>query len=452
MAKKTMSDKSSEMGKQEALAQLEDLLRQAARLPGGAPSPRAGQRQGPGLGEQAAKLWLDGARLDPWSVGRKKIEAAMQSTFASEAHDGVAAHALGWLLSRPLPERREGLIFFGSLQRQEDCPFLPLSMVAAESGGQMAEGLARAGVEDLLALGEGICPSFPRAGAAQLAAAASASAGCPPELRQGAIQALAEICREDPRAAQFALMSLDPEDSWLCAGIDFKWPPAADYKRAFSGSTLDRGALLHLLSRHREGDKLLKWCEAAGFEGAAWPGSKAACRIGGGESWLPAGLAETDATRLRDDEAGLFAQLGAEKEDLSLEERNALAKEFGARPDLAEAAHKLAPWITQQVYDDPRSARASWAALAERVREVESLGLRKEFDQGLSMALSLARIVGLGNLPKQAAWVHEKMDMEAKRLQQRREPGSDRRLAEIEGLLMRSDTPAGKRRPRPKTL
>lgn len=390
--------------------------------------------------EKAAKLWLDQAFGEPWLVAERKIMAAMRVTFASPEHEAVAAHALEWILGRPKVDKGVGLVFFGSMQRDENCSFLPLSMVASEAGGKMAGVLAKASVEDLRALGEGICPDRPAAGAAQLAAAASANSACPQELRGLALAALAEICSEDPRAGQFALLSLDSPGSGEEAGISFGWPAAKDYKKAFAGSALEREALLHLLARHREGDKLLAWCSEAGFEGAHWPCSRAACVIGIEEGGLLDGLAETDANRLRVDEKSLFQKLGGQEENIGEEDRSALAREFGNQPSLALAAMNKAPWITRQVYDKPERAASSWMALNERARRLETIWADRSLDDvAAPMILDLARVVGLGDLPPEAAWAKEAMQRYIHMLRKAPAPSVGKRVAEIESLLIASE-------------
>lgn len=394
--------------------------------------------------EEAAKLWLDQAFGDSWPLVEQKIMAAMRVTFASPEHEGVAAHALAWLLGRPKDEKRAGLVFFGSMQRDENCSFLPLSMVAAERGGKMAGVLANASVEELSALGEGICPDQPAAGAAQLAAAASANPACPQELRDRARAALAEICSKDSGAGQFALLSLDPVGSGEGeAGVDFGWPAAKDYKKAFAGAALGREALLHMLARHREGDKLLAWCSEAGFEGGRWPCSRAACCIGIEEPWLLDGLAETDANRLRDDEKSLFKSLSKQEETLGEQDKEALAREFGNQPSLALAAMKNAPWITRQVYDKPERMASSWVALNERARRLESIWEGRSLDDvAVPMILSLARVIGLQDLPQKADWAREAMHRHIQVLRGAPAPGVGKRVAEIECLLLASEAGA----------
>ena len=387
--------------------------------------------------EEAAKRWLDQAFGEPRLVAERKIMAAMRVTFASPEHEGVAAHALEWIFGLRKEEREAGLVFFGSMQRDEHCSFLPLSMVAAEAGGKLARVLAAACVEDLFALGRGICPDRPAAGAAQLAAAASANPACPQEMRDRAREALAEICGQDSGAGQFALLSLDPSGSGECeAGINFEWPPAAGYKKAFSGSALESKALLHLLARHREGDKLLAWCSEAGFEGANWPCSRAACSIGIEERWVLCGLAETDANVLRDDLDSLFQGLAQKEEALGEEEKEALAREFGIQPNLALAAMKSAPWITSQVYDNPRRAACSWAALNGRARKLEGIWAGRSLDDiATPMILDLARVIGLRDIPEEAAWAREAMHRHIQVLGKTTAQGVGQRIAEIEGML-----------------
>lgn len=452
MAKRNRHVESSCMGISAIMGQLEALLPHARRESRRGASPGAGCRAKDPR-EEAAKKWLSQAAGDPWSVVEQKLMAAMRVTFASPEHEGVAAHALVWLLGRPTKDKRAGLVFFGSMQRDENCSFLPLSMVAAESGGKVAGVLAMASVEDLLALGEGICPEHPSAGAAQLAAAASANVAISQDLRDQARVALEEICSEDSGAAQFALLSLDPVDSGEEAGINFAWPAASGYKKAFAGAPLEREALLHLLARHREGDKLLAWCSEAGFDGARWPCSKAACRIGIEEPWPLEGLAETGANRLRDDEKALFWSLGRQEEELGDVEKEALAREFGKRPSLAIAAMNKAPWITRQVYDKPERAASSWVALDERARRLGSVWVAKSLeDIATPMILDLGRVVGLRDLPPAMAWAKEAVQRHLQGLEMSPAPGSEKSVAELEGMLLALEAHQGSRARRPKTL
>lgn len=433
------------------MAQLANILPCASR-------PRSGARSNGGVGqdprEEAAKLWLDQAANDPWLVIERKIMAAMRVTFASQEHDGVAAHALGRVLALPKKEKKAGLIFFGSMQRDENCSFLPLSMVASEDGGKLARVLSAASAEELLALGEGICPSRPAAGAAQLAAAASANPACGQELRVQAREALAQICLGDQGAAQCALLSLDPLDSGEGeAGVDFHWPAASDYREAFAGAPLEREALLHLLERHREGDKLLAWCAEAGFEGARWPCSRAACSIGMEQQWPLAGLAEAGANRLREDEKALFWRLGQQEEALGEDEKNALAKEFGRQPSLAISAMGMASWITRQIYDTPERRELSWRALDERAKQLRGVWATRTLeDVATPMVLNLARVIGLQGLPPDAAWAYGAAREHLRTLQENPTRSSGRVAAEIESMLLSSEAAPSARSNKQKPL
>lgn len=402
------------------------------------------------LNAQAMRGWVQEALADPWELGEKKIWAAMEQSFDSSQDSLIsqtAALILKGLGSLREPLRSERLRFFGAMQMAEERGFSTLGRVASDNDPSFANEIGRLSLASLLALGGGCAPGAPASGAAQLAGAVSANRRAKKSARKAMTLALEGLRQLDPGCAQFALMTLDPPRSNLDEALKFEWPDPALYRKAFEGALLERPALLHLLSRHQEGEKVLEWCEAAGFQGARWPGSKIACAIGmDRRADFPRELTETEAQRHRDDPEGLTALMRSldPAEPLWESDKRALAVELGEDPGLAAEIALEARWVCESVFESAPLRALAWDSLTRRLgcllpsRHASLVEWAQ--DQGdagaRAMACSLALRIGLADLPESSQWVLRAVAFEVKRNFASLPGGSPELGARLERVLL----------------